>query len=392
MCNRQLGLFLALIQFMGYTVLSYYFRSLHHVTTNTTTTAITTTEQQQQTTIKGGRGGGVLLRRSSSSSSNSTIPLEMYLGLSILRAIDLGMTNMAMQYINYPAKTIMKSTRVLFTMIFGIIVSKKRYGMVDFIIVGLMVTGLAIFFHADFHTSAVFHPMGIMMLCISLLCDGAISNFSETLMNQYNVGQDEYIFRLYSIATIFIGLATCVTGDLFAGIHYLTHHGTYHEIEAGLVPTWSIPWKIITLVLLSTSGFLSSSCSALITKSFGALTSSITSTARKAATIFLSFALFPNNKCTLEHLFGIFFFITSLVTKSLRHGKRKNSSSSSSSKDSHRPAMLLGNRKAKGSSIILSDVTLDDNTSEIMMYPNYSNNSSSSPPYLRRKTIGDDFV
>jgi drug/metabolite transporter (DMT)-like permease len=179
-CNRQLGLFLALVQFLGYTLLSYYFRSLQKDTT--------------------GKGGGRRNASSSSSSSSSTvscsvtttknnsttttttIPLQMYLGLSILRAIDLGMTNMAMKYINYPAKTIMKSTRVLFTMLFGILVNNKRYGILDFIIVALMVIGLAIFFHADFHTSAVFHPLGIIMLCTSLLCDGAISNFSETLM------------------------------------------------------------------------------------------------------------------------------------------------------------------------------------------------------------------
>ena len=40
----------------------------------------------------------------------STVPMDLYVGLSVLRAIDLGMTNLAMQYVNYPAKTLMKST------------------------------------------------------------------------------------------------------------------------------------------------------------------------------------------------------------------------------------------------------------------------------------------
>ena len=76
------------------------------------------------------------------------------------------------------------------------IVTKKRYGAADFGIVGLMVAGLGMFMHADAKTSAVFQPLGIIMLTISLLCDGAISNLSEALMNQYEVGQDEFIFRL----------------------------------------------------------------------------------------------------------------------------------------------------------------------------------------------------
>jgi hypothetical protein len=88
----------------------------------------------------------------------------MYLGLSLLRAVDLGMTNMAMQYINYPAKTLMKSSRVVFTMLFGVVIARKRYKLLDYVVVVLMVTGLAIFMHADANSSAVFHHLGIVML------------------------------------------------------------------------------------------------------------------------------------------------------------------------------------------------------------------------------------
>ena len=70
-------------------------------------------------------------------------------------------------------------------------------------------------------------------------------------------------------------------------------------------------------------GFFGSSCSAAITKNFGALTMSITSTARKATTLFLSFMLFDNT-CTLEHVAGIVVFISALTAKSLRRkGKRR---------------------------------------------------------------------
>lgn len=96
------------------------------------------------------------------------VPFLLYLGLSILRAIDLGMTNMAMQFVNYPAKTLMKSSRVVFTMMFGVLISRKRYRMIDYIIVVLMVSGLAIFMHADANSSAVFNSMGIIMLVSSV--------------------------------------------------------------------------------------------------------------------------------------------------------------------------------------------------------------------------------
>ena len=146
----------------------------------------------------------------------------------------------------------MKSTRVIFTMIFGILFLKKRYGIQDYGIVGLMVAGLGMFMHADSKSSAVFQPLGIVMLTISLLCDGAISNLSEALMNQYEVGQDEFIFRLYSIATFFIFIAAAMKGDLRDGMAYLTRPGTLEETNE----RWTHGQY---LALFSTTGLLGSS-------------------------------------------------------------------------------------------------------------------------------------
>jgi drug/metabolite transporter (DMT)-like permease len=138
LCNRQLGLFLAMMQFVGYTVWSFFLRTYVY-------------EKQ-------------VPRSSSPKRRPPDVPFSMYLGLSLLRAVDLGMTNMAMQYVNYPAKTLMKSSRVVFTMLFGVIITRKRYRFLDYVVVVLMVTGLAIFMHADANSSAVFHHLGIVML------------------------------------------------------------------------------------------------------------------------------------------------------------------------------------------------------------------------------------
>jgi adenosine 3'-phospho 5'-phosphosulfate transporter B3 len=293
-CHRQLGLFLAVAQFSGYTIWSFVLRTYVY-------------EKQQR----------ISLLSNSKPSQSKAVPFLLYLGLSVLRAIDLGMTNMAMQYVNYPAKTLMKSSRVVFTMLFGVLIARKTYRWMDYFVVLLMVGGLAIFMHADANSSAVFNSMGIMMLTVSLVCDGAISNMSETIMTNYGVGQDEFIFRMYSIALIAITAAAAVQGDLMEGFHFLTQPGTYAEMELPLSErTWTLAGKWGAMILFSTMGFFGSSCSAAITKHFGALTMSITSTARKATTLFLSFALF-DNECTLEHVTGILIFICSLIWKSL---------------------------------------------------------------------------
>ena len=190
LCNRQLGLFLAMMQFSGYTLLAYilrnyvYAKSMKHKKADTTSgNSIYTTASTTTTT------------NSTSGSMVTAVPFALYLGLSLLRAVDLGMTNLAMQYINYPAKTLMKSSRVVFTMLFGVVIARKVYKAVDYFIVLGMVAGLALFMHADANSSAVFDWAGVAMLTVSLLCDGAISNMSETIMNNYGVGQDEV--RIY---------------------------------------------------------------------------------------------------------------------------------------------------------------------------------------------------
>lgn len=104
----------------------------------------------------------------------------------------------------------------------------------------------------------------------------------------------------------------------------MSQPGSYgHEMSLPIEErTWSVPGKVAVMVLFSSMGFFGSSCSAAITKNFGALTMSITSTARKATTLFLSFFLF-NNVCTFEHLMGVFLFISALTAKSLRRGKKR---------------------------------------------------------------------
>lgn len=301
--NRRMGLFLALFQFSGYAFWSMMLRTFVHKRTMSR------------------------LNDSHSKSSITDTTLRMYIGISLLRAFDLAMTNMAMQYINYPAKTLLKSSKTLWTMLFGLVVIKKKYKLSDYVAVMLMVTGLFIFLHADATTSAVFEPLGILMLVASLISDGAISNLSETLMSEYNICQDEYIFYIYSFSTIVIFAAAAVRGDLLQGLQFITTPGTMGEIESGLAPSWSISGKLTVMILFSTFGFFGSSCSAAITKNFGALTMSITSTSRKAATLFFSFLLFPNH-CTIEHVCGIVLFLSSLFMQALVRTRKEGENDS----------------------------------------------------------------
>lgn len=148
---------------------------------------------------------------------------------------------------------------------------------------------------------------------------------SESIMNQYGVGQDEFIFRMYSIALVAIVAVAGVKGDLLDGMTWILQPGTYDEQINNVAMdqrSWSPAAKMTLIALFSAMGFFGSSCAAAITKQFGALSMSITSTARKAMTLFLSFALF-DNECTFQHIVGIIVFIIALTAKSIRRKGKK---------------------------------------------------------------------
>lgn len=307
--GRQLALFLATCQFGGYTFWSTALALMRRrkLQNRINTTKLNSYEYK-------------LVPSTTETSVNNDLrklPLLGFFAMAFIRAADLGLTNLSMKYLNYPAKTLIKSSRVIFTMIMGIIIGRKKYSTVDYVMVIMLVFGLSMFLHADMTSNAVFHPVGVAMLITSLSLDGAVSNWSEVIMNRHDLGQDEFHMLLYFFSFIIMFVAAYQTNEIQAGINFFFQtHGTMTEVQdvTNQFYTWSINDKTFALALFCTIGIFGGSCACAITKRFGALAMSVTTTARKATTIFLSFALFPN-ACTAEHIVGVLIFVSGLLLK-----------------------------------------------------------------------------
>ncbi len=90
-----------------------------------------------------------------------------------------------------------KSSRVAFTMILGVIIGNKTYNFADYVMVSMLVTGLGIFLHADMTTDAVFNPVGVIMLV------------SEPLNVQY----------IYFVARVVMELCILMESFLFVSLY-----------------------------------------------------------------------------------------------------------------------------------------------------------------------------
>ena len=115
------------------------------------------------------------------------------------------------------------------------------------------------------------------MLTMSLLLDGVVVNSNELLMKQHSMGQDEFIFAMYILASCLMFVAAFVSGELRTGASFLLNSDTMwrtlnpegvQTLDEKAYGSWT---KIICLTLFVSFGYFGSSCAGAITKHFGAL-------------------------------------------------------------------------------------------------------------------------
>jgi len=287
--DRSFGMFLTLLQFSAYTGLSFIFRMVQ----------------------------GDFKRK---------IPVKDYVLLALLQACVQGLTNLSMKYLNYPAKVMFKSSRVVATVVVGSLVQKKRYPIKDWIVVLLLLMGLATFMNAEIIASPHFDLRGVGLILVALGCDAIVLNLQDDLLKTYEAHQDEVIFFSFLGSSMILLVINLVTGEFFRGSKYVLHHGgakVFFEV-----------------FVFSAAGYLGLSCTTAITKLSGALISSITTTSRKAFTLMLSFLLFPK-PIVSQHVIGALFFFSGLALKAWKKRQPERSLSPSSAKPHHSsPASL----------------------------------------------------
>lgn len=265
--ERNFGLFVTLLQFLGYTVFA------------------------------------VLSWLARPGKTATKLPYRLSITFAVLQASMQGLSNLSMTYLNYPAKVLFKSSRVLPTMLFGVVFYGKRHTVREFISVMVLVVGLTFFMAADAKSSPAFDPTGVVLIVASLILDAGIVNLQEHVFGSLHVEEEEMILVSYAGGSLVLLILCFATGELQAGLSYLRQHARY-----SLLSSTSLIGVFVGC------GFGGLSCVTVLTKKFGAVTAVLTTTTRKALTLLLSFVFFPK-PFTMGHLAGIVLFIAGLLLK-----------------------------------------------------------------------------
>eukprot|EP01121_Diplochlamys_sp_Union-15-3_P022244 TRINITY_DN9407_c0_g1_i4.p1 TRINITY_DN9407_c0_g1~~TRINITY_DN9407_c0_g1_i4.p1 ORF type:complete len:330 (+),score=16.35 TRINITY_DN9407_c0_g1_i4:35-1024(+) len=217
-----------------------------------------------------------------------SIKQHILLGLCFM--LSRVLTNVGIDFLNYPIQVIFKSAKVILVMVTGTFVLRKIYSIWEYLSAFMLVVGVILFTLANVVISPSYTGIGIVLLLLALISDSVLGNLQEKMMKNENVSQNELLFYMNFASSLLCLAGMLMTGYFFVAINTLTTHQNNKEIWINLIICGILDYIVIHTI-------------ATLVKRFGAVTTTMVTSCRKVVTIVLSFYLFPK-PFTMQHVFG----------------------------------------------------------------------------------------
>ncbi|XP_061339908.1 UDP-galactose/UDP-glucose transporter 2-like [Gastrolobium bilobum] len=234
-------------------------------------------------------------------------PWKTYVKLSVVLMGSHGLTKGSLAFLNYPAQIMFKSTKVLPVMIMGAFIPglRRKYPMHEYISAILLVVGLILFTLADAHTSPNFSVIGVIMITGALVMDSFLGNLQEAIFTMNpETTQMEMLFCSTVVGLPFLIPPMLFTGELFKAWTSCSQH----------------PYVYGVLVFEAMATFIGQVSVLSLIAIFGAATTAMITTARKAVTLLLSYLIFTK-PLTEQHGSGLLLIAMGITLKMLPENK-----------------------------------------------------------------------
>ena len=187
------------------------------------------------------------------------------------------LSNMSLEYINFPTKVVFRSCKLIPTMLIATILNKRVFKSYEYASALAISIGLVIFAAVDFTLTPSFNPIGLVLVSLSVFADAVLPNAQERL---FRTGSSRLEVTFYTNLFVLIAMTatTLWSGDLIGVIKLAKTSDT------NLI-TYMVVYTFIAYIAIS--AFMT------IVKQYGGVTAVLLSTARKGMTLILSFLLFP---------------------------------------------------------------------------------------------------
>ncbi|RLN41378.1 UDP-galactose/UDP-glucose transporter 2-like [Panicum miliaceum] len=234
-------------------------------------------------------------------------PWRTYVRLSAVLMGSNGLTKGSLAFLNYPAQIMFKSTKVLPVMIMGAFIPglRRKYPFQEYVSAVMLVIGLILFTLADAQTSPNFSMVGVAMVSGALVMDAFLGNLQEAIFKMNpDTTQMEMLFCSTVVGLPFLALPMVLTGELMTAWTSCSQHlYVYAVLVFEAMATFVGQVSVLSLIAL-----------------FGAATTAMVTTARKAVTLLLSYLIFTK-PLTEQHVTGLLLITMGIVLKLLPENK-----------------------------------------------------------------------
>ena len=203
-------------------------------------------------------------------------PLSAYPLLMLLLMTSSALSNMSLNYINFPTKVVFRSCKLIPTMLVAKLLHNKRFPTTEYMCALAVCVGLVLFAAADWDTSPSFHPIGLGMVTMSVCADAILPNAQEKL---FQMGASRLEVQAFTnwFTLVAMTITTLLSGDLLGA---LEHTRRSRQLQ--------LYWLVYTFV-----AYIAISVHMMVVKKFGGVTAVLVATGRKGMTLVVSFILFP---------------------------------------------------------------------------------------------------
>lgn len=138
--------------------------------------------------------------------------------LAAFIAVTLGTGTASIQHVSFPVKVVMKSSKLLPTMLIRSLFMNAKYSLAQAAAAIGVCIGCAMFALADASSSASSHASatGIALLSIAVVADACVANTQETVMSRYRIPTARMVLYSNALGAVML-LFTCIAnGELAA--------------------------------------------------------------------------------------------------------------------------------------------------------------------------------
>lgn len=250
-----------------------------------------------------------LERRYVARETQRVAPLSAYPLLTFCLLSSSSLSNMALNYINFPTKVVFRSCKLIPTMVVASIIHKKVFTSMEYLFSVCICLGLVLFAAADWSLAPTFHPIGLVLVSLSVCADAVLPNAQERLFRAGST-RLEVTFYTNIFTLLTMTLTTYLSGDLMGLINFA---------QSSPVKTTLYHYVLIYTFV----AYIAISFHMNVVRRFGGVSAVLLATGRKGMTLILSFLLFPK-KFSWFYVLGAIMVLGGLMSASLYKIKNKN--------------------------------------------------------------------